>query len=64
MNAKTTQRLKRLNADLDELFQELSAYTDTQLNTPPGSGQWSVLQTMHHLLMAEGYAQGYARRVV
>jgi len=62
MNTKTTQRLQKLNASLDSLFQDLSTYSDEQLNTQPGPGKWSALQTMHHLLIAEGYAQGYVRK--
>lgn len=62
MNTKTTQRLKKLNASLDSLFQDLSGYTNEQLNTQPEPGKWSALQVMHHLLIAEGYAQGYVRK--
>lgn len=62
MKAKTTQRLQKLTANLDELLRELSAYSDETLNTQPGPGKWSALQTMHHLLLAEGYAQRYVAK--
>lgn len=62
MKAQTTQRLQKLEASLNDLFQELSAYSDETLNTKPAPDQWSALQTMHHLLMAEGYAQRYVAK--
>ena len=62
MNKKTTQRLRKLEASLNDLFQELSAYSDETLNTKPAPGKWSALQTMYHLLLAEGYAQRYVAK--
>lgn len=62
MKKNISQRLQKLDKDLEKLFQDLSAYSNETLNRPPAPGKWSALQVMHHLLMAEGYAQRYVKK--
>lgn len=55
-------RLDRLNRTLNALFEELGRLEETQLNRVPASGQWSPIQVMHHLLIAEEQSLGYLRK--
>ncbi|PHN04941.1 DinB family protein [Flavilitoribacter nigricans] len=56
------QQLHRLNADLDQLFQQLDGYSDEQLNRQPSPETWSPLMVARHLMLAEAYSLQYIRK--
>jgi len=52
-------RLDRLNTDLDEFLTELQSHDQSVLDRRPAEGRWSVMDVLHHLHLAEGYAHKY-----
>lgn len=60
--AATIHQLDQLDERLAELFSKLEAYDDTQLNHQPSDGGWSVLQVLHHLILAESASLGYIKK--
>lgn len=62
MDTKTKAQLDQINLELRQLFDHLKLFTDDQLNRPGPKGKWSILQNMHHLILAEGYAQRYVAK--
>lgn len=60
--AATIRQLDELDKGLARLFGELEAYDDTQLNHRPSDGGWSVLQVLHHLILAETASLGYIEK--
>ncbi|MFT5832516.1 MAG: hypothetical protein ACI97N_000127 [Cognaticolwellia sp.] len=50
-NVKT--RFEKIEKDRIALMQELSKYSEKQLNTKPADGGWSPMQVLHHLIQAE-----------
>lgn len=59
---KADKKLKRLDAKLTSLLEVLKDYSERTLNKKPGEGKWSVMQVMHHLMLAEGYGQKYVSK--
>ncbi len=62
MPAKVEKKLQRLDSELTELLKVLKDYSERTLNKKPAEGKWSVLQVMHHLILAEGYGQRYVEK--
>jgi hypothetical protein len=46
-------KFKKIEKDRLALMQELSKYSDEQLNKKPADGGWSPIQVLHHLIQAE-----------
>lgn len=55
-------RMDRLNRTRKALFDELARYEHEALNRVPAPGQWSAIQVIHHLLLAEEQSLGYLRK--
>ena len=62
LNPKLEKRLKLLDKKLNLLLEELKYYSEDQLNRKPGEGKWSVIQIMHHLLLAETGSYNYLQK--
>ncbi len=60
--AATLKQLDRLDQELSALFRELEPYEDSRLNYCPADGGWSVLQVLHHLILAETASLGYVQK--
>ena len=62
LNPKVDKKLAKLDANLTSLLEVLKDYSEATLNKKPAEDQWSVMQVMHHLILAEGYGQSYVRK--
>lgn len=62
INPKVEKQLSLLDKKLNNLLEELKDYSDAQLNRSPGEGKWSVIQVMHHLLLAETGSYNYLQK--
>ena len=62
MTPKIERRFNKIDRELLQLVDQLKAYDDEALNKKPGPGKWSVLQVMHHLVLAESAAFRYLRK--
>lgn len=62
LDRKLEKRLKLLDKKLNQLLEELKYYSEDQLNRKPGVGKWSVIQVMHHLLLAETGSLNYLQK--
>ena len=62
MPPKVAKHLNRMDADLTSLLKVLNNYSEKTLNKRPAENKWSVLQVMHHLILAEGYGQAYVKK--
>lgn len=62
MNRRTEQYLNALDEALQKLENSLSAYTAEQLNRKPAPGQWSVMQVVNHVMMAEAGSLNYLKK--
>ncbi len=62
LNPKLEKRLILLDKKLNLLLEELKDYSDDQLNRKPDKGKWSVIQVMHHLLLAEKGSYQYLQK--
>lgn len=45
-----------------QLFKDLENLTEDQLNFKPSPSEWSILEVMHHLMMAEGGSVLYLQK--
>ena len=54
----------KLQRSLNQLFVELSDVPEDLLNQKPSSEQWSVLEVMHHLMMAEKGSLAYLNKKI
>lgn len=52
----------KLQADLQNLYNELKGHPDVVLNKKLSSERWSVLQIMHHLILAEQLSINYVNK--
>ncbi|GJM32457.1 MAG: hypothetical protein DHS20C18_14580 [Saprospiraceae bacterium] len=59
MKSKALHHLTQIEEKRKALNEELSQYSSEELNRQPGPDQWSALQVMHHLYLAESYAGRY-----
>jgi hypothetical protein len=62
MSPSFTQKFDQLDSDLDSLFARLTAYPDHLLNESPQENEWSVLQILHHMKMAEKGSLSYVQK--
>lgn len=62
LDLKLEKRLDQLDKKLNLLFEELKDYSEAQLNRKPRSDKWSVIQVMHHLLLAETKSSNYLQK--
>lgn len=62
MTTAISKRIHRLDEDLDSLFARLTAFSDEVLNTNPGEGEWSAMQTLHHMSLAEALSVKYVQK--
>ena len=62
LNPKVERKLAKLDANLTSLLKVLKDYSEETLNKKPGENKWSVMQVMHHLMMAEWYGQSYVQK--
>ncbi len=59
---KNVHQLDRMDAKLQRLLTDLQAYSEAELNRKPSPESWSVLQILHHLMLAERLSVGYVRK--
>lgn len=59
---KLEARFKSLDKKMNLLFEELKVYSEAQLNRKPTPDKWSVIQVMHHLLLAERSSLSYLQK--
>jgi len=60
---KTLQNdFKEIEASRELLFNDLKKYTEDQLNFKPTENEWSILQVMNHLMMAEVSSVVYVQK--
>jgi len=52
----------KLDEKLARLLKRLQKYSDDDLNWKPSPEQWSVMQVLQHLMLAEGYAHQYIQK--
>lgn len=62
MKPSLQKRLDRMDTEVAALFEVLNKYSDDDLNWKPESDQWSVLQVMVHLMIAESGSQAYVEK--
>jgi len=51
-----------IEATREQLFKDLEQYTEDQLNFKPSADEWSILEVMNHLMMAEGGSVLYVQK--
>jgi len=56
------RRFYSLDKKLNILLEYLKDYSEDQLNRKPGPEKWSVIQVMHHLLLAESGSHRYLEK--
>ena len=49
----------KLEKQRKDLLQKLKAYDDKLLNQKPSESQWSVMEVVNHLIVAEGFSYQY-----
>ena len=62
MSPSFVQKIDQLDNALDGLFARLTASSDKTLNESPGENEWSVLQTLQHVKMAEELSLKYVQK--
>lgn len=62
MRQKLQQELQELDKSLNQLLQELTAYSHEEQNQRPADGGWSAMQVMHHLLLSETLSMKYCQK--
>ncbi len=62
MDRRTEQYLNALDEALQKLENSLKAYTSEQLNRKPAPGEWSVMQVVNHVMMAESGSLNYLKK--
>ncbi len=50
------------DAQIRQILETLSGYSDEQLNRKPANGGWSAIQTLHHLILSEELSLAYVRK--
>ena len=60
--AAALNQLYRIDQELEALFRQLAAYDEAALNQRPADGGWSVMQVLHHLILAESASLAYVRK--
>lgn len=62
MDRRTEQHLNALDKALQKLEDSLRAYPSEQLNRKPAPGQWSPMQVVNHVMMAEAGSLNYLKK--
>jgi len=62
MNRRAEQHLNALDKALQNLENSLMACTPEQLNRKPAPNQWSVMQVVNHVMMAEAGSLNYLKK--
>jgi len=62
MKQKVLDRLDRLDRKLETVLDELAGHGQEKLDQKPGPGQWSAMNALHHLRLAEEYAHKYVEK--
>ena len=62
MNSQLQTLFSALDQERIALEQKLSSLDNNALNEPMEPGKWSALQTLRHLIMAEGSSVAYMRK--
>jgi len=62
MHTQILVRLDRIDHMLDTLHAQLQYLPDELLNQKPGLEKWSILQVLHHLLIAEKLSAMYVHK--
>lgn len=62
MDRRTEQYLNALDEALQKLENSLIAYSSEQLNSKPAPGQWSAMQVINHVMMAEAGSLNYLKK--
>lgn len=62
MNPKIKRQLDAVDDQLQKLVSRLSRYSEEDLNRKPSDKEWSVMQVMVHLRMAEFYTRAYMEK--
>lgn len=57
-----TTKFEKIEKDRLALMQELSKYSEKQLNQKPADGGWSPIQILHHLIQAEQGSLFYIKK--
>lgn len=52
----------KLEKQRKELLEKLKAYDDKILNQKPSESQWSVMEVVNHLIVAEGFSYQYLEK--
>ncbi len=59
---KLLKQIGQLDADLDELLQDLQSYDAEALNAKPAPSVWSPLQVLHHMRISEQRSLDYVEK--
>lgn len=62
MKEKTLNKLRELDAKLEQLHVDLAIFSEDELNQRPQPEVWSALDIIHHLKMSEGLSLEYLRK--
>lgn len=62
MPPSTHQQFRRMDAQLNQLLEQLKHLSHQQLNRKPNEESWSVMQVLHHLMLVERYAMLYLQK--
>jgi len=62
MIATLQKDFDEIETSRQQLFKDLENYTDDQLNFKPSADEWSILEVMNHLMMAEGGSVLYVQK--
>ena len=62
MKESILKKLHALNAKLENLLEDLQAYSHEALNHKPSADSWSSAQVMYHLMLSENYSLQYCKK--
>lgn len=62
MLSKIQRQLDKNDRLMESVIAYLEPYNEEQLNRQPGTGQWSALQVVHHVLRAEKLSLAYVQK--
>ena len=62
MNNRAKKQFDKIDHSLFKLMEELKDYSHHALNKKPTENAWSVLQTIHHLMLVEKNAHLYLQK--
>ncbi len=62
MVATLQKDFNEIETSREQLFKDLEQYSEDQLNFKPSADEWSILEVMNHLMMAEGGSALYVQK--